>query len=148
MEGSLGSDRKNTNDFLMSLWEFLFVHNSWLTWIHIGILLLAVILGVWLWHKHKKAERRKFSASCGLPQAPCSLMARDWFDGVRESNSRFIYAFGISAVTFAIGVWFESKGSGGLPVQVATYLPALVLAWSQLWGIRRSGIRLCRHLGV
>lgn len=148
METTSGSDLRNTNEALKRFAEFLFIENSYMTWLHIGILLVTLILGLWLWYVYAKAEQKGFSATCKVPQTPCSLMAKEWLDGVRQSNNQFSSAFGIGAVTFAIGVWFESKGSGGMPVQVATYLPAIILALTQVIGIARSGARIRHHLGV
>jgi hypothetical protein len=142
------SDLKNTNEAIKQFLEFLFVENSWLTWLHIGILVGTLVLAIWLWYVHRRAESVGFAATCRVPQTPCSSMAREWLDGVRQSNSQFLVAFGIGAVAFAIGVWFESRGSSGMSVQVATYIPAIVLALSQMSGIIRSGARIKKHLGV
>ena len=142
------SDLKNTNDAIRQFFDFLFIENSWLTWLHILIIIGTVLLGVWLWFVHRRAESAGFAATCRVRDTPCSSMAREWLDGVRQSNSQFLVAFGIGAVAFGIGVWFESRGSSGMSVQVATYIPAIVLALSQMGGIIRSGARVKKHLGV
>ena len=148
MESTKGSDLKNTNEALENFFQFLFVENSWFTWFHIAILFASFGSGMWLWYVHHRAEKHGFASMCKVAQTPCSLMAKEWLDGVRQSNSQFSSMFSISAVAFAIGVWFESNGGGGMAVQVATYMPAVVLAYSQLAGILRSGTRIKRYLGV
>lgn len=148
MEPIGNSDLKNTNEALKKIIKFLFVENSWLTWLHIAILIGALVMGVWLWRVRRKAEASGFAATCKIPHTPCASMAKEWLEGVRQANSQFLVAFGIGAVAFAIGVWFESNGSGGMLVQVATYIPAIVLALSQMIGVFRSGARIRKHLGV
>lgn len=148
MEPRAGGDLKNTNEALQRIFEFLFIENSLLTWVHIAIFLVAILLGLWLWYLHVTAEKKGFVALCKIPQTPCSTMSKEWLNGVRQSNTQFASAFGIGAVAFAMGVWFESKGGGGMLVQVATYFPAMILALSQIIGIVQSGVRVKRHLGV
>ncbi len=148
MATKTASDLMNTNEALSRFAHFLFVENSILTWLHLVIILAALSLGIWLWLVHLRAEQSGFAAVCRVPETPCARMAREWLDGVRQSNSQFLVAFGIGAVAFAIAVAFESIGSGGMIVQVATYAPAVVLALSQIAAIFRSGARVQRYLGV
>lgn len=142
------SDLKNTNDAIKKFLEFLFSENSWLTWLHIIIFFMAVAIAWWLARLSEKAEEKRYISHCNVVNTPCNSIAKGWLEGLRQSNSQFIYAFSIGAIAFMIGVWFESNGSGGMLVQVATYLPAIVLALSQILGIYQSSNHIKKHLGV
>lgn len=135
------SDLKTTNEVIMKLLDFMFNGNSIMTCIHIVIFAFGLLLLYWL------SEVEKKSKTGHLPPE-CTNFASEMLNGVRDSTSTFVSTFGMSAILFGVGVWFESKGTGGMMVQVTTYFPAVILAITQITSIYRSANRIKQHIGA
>lgn len=135
------SQAQTTDEVLRQIYDFLFNGNAIMTWIHIGIFIAALLLLCWTWRLSHKSRAMQHSIQC-------KEFALEMLANISDSTGQFAAAFGIGAIFFGVGVWFESKGESGMVVQVVTYCPSIILASTQIVSIIRAAVRIKNHLGV